>query len=139
MAILARASREELEAAWSSLESPPAYQWLRRPETGLAMVRARAGGGGAKFNLGEASITRCTLRTADAKTGVAYILGRDRRRAELPANRARRCISTGCATGRRKHQRKPQGRRHASRFLHPSQGRESMTSPTTSPMGLPAC
>ena len=85
MAILARASREELEAAWSSLESPPAYQWLRRPETGLAMVRARAGGGGAKFNLGEASITRCALRTADAKTGIAYILGRDRRRAELAA------------------------------------------------------
>lgn len=85
MAILARASREELEAAWSSLDSAPAYQWLRRPETGLAMVRARAGGGGAKFNLGEASITRCALRTGEAKIGIAYILGRDRRRAELAA------------------------------------------------------
>lgn len=89
MAVLARASRAELEAAWSSLaqsmEQQPAWQWLRRPETGLAMVRARAGGSGAKFNLGEASITRCALRTAGAKTGIAYILGRDPRRAELAA------------------------------------------------------
>jgi alpha-D-ribose 1-methylphosphonate 5-triphosphate synthase subunit PhnG len=85
LAILARASREELERIAHSLPPQPAWQWMRRPETGLAMLRGRAGGSGARFNLGEASITRCALRTASARTGVAYVLGRDHRRAELAA------------------------------------------------------
>jgi len=85
MAVLARAAREDLEAAWAALPARPDYRWLRRPETGLAMLRGRAGGTGERFNLGEASITRCALRTAAACTGVAYILGRDARRAELAA------------------------------------------------------
>ena len=49
------------------------------------MIRARAGGDGASFNLGEASITRCALRTEAGHTGVAYLLGRNRRHAELAA------------------------------------------------------
>ena len=85
MAVLARASREELEQAWAALPEHPAWQWLRRPETGLAMLRGRSGGSGGQFNLGEASITRCALRNARGTTGFAYILGRDHRRAELAA------------------------------------------------------
>lgn len=85
MAVLARAPVEELEAAWRRLSAPPEYVWLRRPETGLAMLRGRAGGTGAKFNLGEASLTRCALRTARGHTGVAYVLGRSHRHAELAA------------------------------------------------------
>jgi alpha-D-ribose 1-methylphosphonate 5-triphosphate synthase subunit PhnG len=42
--------------------SLPSYVWLRRPEIGLAMVRARTGGTGQQFNLGEMSVTRCALR-----------------------------------------------------------------------------
>ena len=82
MAVLARASREELETILGMLPPQPAWQWLRRPETGLAMLQGRAGGSGERFNLGEASITRCTLRTAAARTGVACVLGRDHRQAE---------------------------------------------------------
>lgn len=90
MAILARASREELETIVGMLPPQPAWQWLRRPETGLAMLQGRAGGSGARFNLGEASITRCTLRTAASRTaasctGYACVLGRDHRHAELAA------------------------------------------------------
>ena len=85
MSVLARASLEELESAWAMLPDRPAHQWLRRPETGLAMLRGRAGGSGERFNLGEASVTRCTVRTKPGMTGVAYILGRDARRAELAA------------------------------------------------------
>jgi alpha-D-ribose 1-methylphosphonate 5-triphosphate synthase subunit PhnG len=89
MAVLARASTAELETAWRTLAAPCAFQWLRKPETGLAMLRGRAGGSGAKFNLGEASMTRCALRRADDKaaghTGVAYVLGRNHRHAELAA------------------------------------------------------
>lgn len=85
MAVLARSDIRDLEAAWHHLKMPPSYTWLRHPETGLVMLRARAGGSGAKFNLGEASVTRCTLRTAPGFTGVSYLLGRSYRHAELAA------------------------------------------------------
>jgi alpha-D-ribose 1-methylphosphonate 5-triphosphate synthase subunit PhnG len=93
MAVLARTPRADLEAALTrALQDlpPPAYDWLRPPEIGLAMVRGRVGGSGDPFNLGEATVTRATLRLrtsrADsAAVGVACHLGRDRRRAELAA------------------------------------------------------
>ena len=84
MGLLARAPRELLEA-WAGRAKLPAFAWLRRPECGLAMVRARAGGSGEKFNLGEMTITRCALRLEGGASGVAYIQGRDTRKAELAA------------------------------------------------------
>jgi len=93
MAVLARTPRDDLEAALEralrDIPAPP-YDWLRPPEIGLAMVRGRIGGSGDPFNLGEATVTRATLRLrapagADATVGVACHLGRDRRRAELAA------------------------------------------------------
>lgn len=85
MGVLARAAREELEAAWARLPEKPAYEHLRGPETGLVMVRGRVGGTGKPFNLGEMTVTRCTLRLAGGATGHAHVAGRDRRRAELAA------------------------------------------------------
>ena len=49
------------------------------------MVRGRAGGTGAPFNLGEMTVTRCALRLTDGRTGHAYIPGRDRIHAEAAA------------------------------------------------------
>jgi alpha-D-ribose 1-methylphosphonate 5-triphosphate synthase subunit PhnG len=49
------------------------------------MLRGRAGGGGAAFNLGEMTVTRCTVRVADGHVGHAYVAGRDARQAELAA------------------------------------------------------
>ncbi|PST20762.1 phosphonate C-P lyase system protein PhnG [Mesorhizobium plurifarium] len=85
MAILARASREELELAYADLAVDLDFRWLRMPESGLALVRGRAGGTGSLFNLGEVTMTRCALKMSDGTTGFAFILGRDRRRAELAA------------------------------------------------------
>jgi alpha-D-ribose 1-methylphosphonate 5-triphosphate synthase subunit PhnG len=93
MAVLARTPRADLEAALDCAlrDIPtPKYDWLRPPEIGLAMVRGRVGGSGDPFNLGEATVTRATLRLrtpgdAGAAVGVACHLGRDRRRAELAA------------------------------------------------------
>jgi len=83
MAVLARAGTAELEAASEGLL--PGYQVLRGPEAGLVMVRGRAGGNGGPFNLGEATVVRCTVRSAGGQVGHAYSLGRDLRRAELAA------------------------------------------------------
>jgi alpha-D-ribose 1-methylphosphonate 5-triphosphate synthase subunit PhnG len=49
------------------------------------MVRGRTGGGGAPFNLGEMTATRCTVRTDTGCVGHAYIAGRNERLAELAA------------------------------------------------------
>jgi alpha-D-ribose 1-methylphosphonate 5-triphosphate synthase subunit PhnG len=85
LAVLARASAAELEALSSQLDPLPAVQWLRRCETGMVMLRARVGGTGAPFHVGEASVTRCALRLGDGPLGVGYTLGREPRKAELIA------------------------------------------------------
>jgi alpha-D-ribose 1-methylphosphonate 5-triphosphate synthase subunit PhnG len=63
----------------------PAYTRLRGPESGLVMVRGRTGGGGAPFNLGEMTVTRCSIRTESGLVGHAYVAGRNERQAELAA------------------------------------------------------
>lgn len=88
MALLARAPLPLLEQALRAhLERTP--QWLRRPETGLMMVQGRTGGHGARFNLGEVTVTRCALRLQAAgpasPVGVAYVLGRSHKQAWLAA------------------------------------------------------
>ena len=88
IALLARAPQDLLGGALAChIATPP--QWLRRPETGLMMVQGRAGGTGERFNLGEITVTRCALRLAGAPTeapvGVAYVLGRSHRQAQLAA------------------------------------------------------
>lgn len=84
LGLLARAPVALLEA-WSARQPGRAVVWLRRAETGLVMVRGRAGGSGAKFNLGEMTLTRCALRLEGGASGVAYVQGRSQRKAELAA------------------------------------------------------
>jgi len=84
--LLARADRATLEAALAALPAQPAWRRLKQPETGLTMVRARAGGVGQRFNLGEMTVSRCVVALNEGGTmGVGYVQGRDRRRAELVA------------------------------------------------------
>jgi alpha-D-ribose 1-methylphosphonate 5-triphosphate synthase subunit PhnG len=85
MAILAKTRPEDLEEAWRPLREKPRYRFLRAPETGLVMVRARAGGNGRQFNLGEMTVTRCTVQIEGGTTGTAYVRGRGGRHAELAA------------------------------------------------------
>jgi alpha-D-ribose 1-methylphosphonate 5-triphosphate synthase subunit PhnG len=85
MAILARAQSDQLQALLADCGAIPIHTMVRGPEGGLVMVRARAGGGGAAFNLGEMTITRCTVRTDTGFVGHAYVAGRDERCAELAA------------------------------------------------------
>lgn len=86
MAILARAERPAIEARLAEVGPLPAHRRLRGPETGLVMVQGRAGGSGAPFNLGEMTVTRCTIHNAQGRTGHAYLAGRDLAKAELAAS-----------------------------------------------------
>jgi alpha-D-ribose 1-methylphosphonate 5-triphosphate synthase subunit PhnG len=85
LAVLARASLPELESKRMLLGALPAVQQVRPPEVGMLMLRGRVGGTGDPFNLGEASVVRCAVRLGSGALGVAYALGRDKRRAELAA------------------------------------------------------
>lgn len=86
LATLAKAARGELEAEWASLPVRPAYVFLRKPETGLTLLRGRIGGTGPAFNFGEASATRVAIRLEGHDVmGFGFVLGRDARHAELAA------------------------------------------------------
>ena len=85
MAVLARAQADQIDTKLRACGELPAHSILRGPEGGLVMVRGRTGGGGAAFNLGEMTVTRCTVRTASGLIGHAYVAGRDERQAELAA------------------------------------------------------
>jgi len=85
MSILAQATGAEIERAWQALPERPEYHVVRRPEVGLVMVRGRAGGSGAPFNLGEMTVTRCTVDLPSGMAGHGYVAGRDVRHAELAA------------------------------------------------------
>ncbi len=89
MRVLALAPVARLEAALQGFAVPPRVQTLRPPEVGTALVRARAGGDGRRFNLGEMTLTRCAVAIAGAdgttRIGHGHVAGRDRRHAELAA------------------------------------------------------
>lgn len=89
MALLARAPNTLLDDIIGQHIEISEPIWLRRPETGLMMIQARVGGSGERFNLGEVTVTRCALRlgerNAESPVGVAYVLGRNHRHAQLAA------------------------------------------------------
>lgn len=85
MAVLARAPAADLKRLWETAALGAEAETLRGPETGLVTVRGRIGGGGSPFNVGEATVTRATVRLATGEVGHAYSLGRDREKARLSA------------------------------------------------------
>ncbi len=85
MGLLARADGARLCSLWDGLGLDLPYRFLRKPETGLVMVRGRAGGTGAPFNLGEMTVTRCSVLLGTGEAGHACVAGRSQRHAEVAA------------------------------------------------------
>ncbi|MFN4204368.1 MAG: phosphonate C-P lyase system protein PhnG, partial [Tabrizicola sp.] len=63
----------------------PSHDLLRAPEVGAVMVRGRTGGTGAAFNLGEMTVTRCSVRLRAGPVGHAWVQGRDKDHARRAA------------------------------------------------------
>lgn len=82
MSILARSAPQRLTALMPDL---PAHEMLRAPEIGAVMVRGRAGATGAPFNLGEMTVTRCSVRLACGAVGHAWVQGRGKDHARRAA------------------------------------------------------
>ncbi len=85
MGLLARAPEAVLMALWKDFGEQPDFEWLRAPEVGGVMVRGRTGGTGAPFNLGEMTVTRCSLALSDGTVGHGYVQGRSKSKAEAAA------------------------------------------------------
>lgn len=85
MALLAKAPEGRIGQLLDAAMDRPDFSWLRAPEIGSAMVRGRAGGTGAPFNLGEMTVTRCALSLSSGEVGHAYIAGRRKADAEAAA------------------------------------------------------
>lgn len=49
------------------------------------MVQGRTGGTGSAFNIGEMTVTRCSVQLSDGTVGHGYVQGRSKRHAEISA------------------------------------------------------
>ena len=85
MGLLARAGLNELSEPLSLNWSGHGARDLKPAEIGLVMLRGRAGGDGAPFNWGEATVTRAVVELPGGERGYGHILGRDPERARLAA------------------------------------------------------
>lgn len=82
MSLLAKAPPSRLASLMGDL---PEHALLRGPEQGAVMVRGRIGGTGGAFNLGEMTVTRCSVRLVCGTVGHAWVQGRDRSHARRAA------------------------------------------------------
>lgn len=85
LGVLARAAGDEILRHLRHAPDLPEFFRLRGPEAGMAMVRGRMGGGGAAFNLGEMTVSRCSIQDAAGRIGHGYAAGRDLAQVELIA------------------------------------------------------
>lgn len=85
MAVLAQAKASDIARGLNVVGGDIAFTDARPAEIGLVMLRGRIGGGGAQFNIGEATVTRAAVQLASGETGFGYVLGRDREKARLAA------------------------------------------------------
>jgi alpha-D-ribose 1-methylphosphonate 5-triphosphate synthase subunit PhnG len=83
MAVLARASLQDIEALSAHIQFPD-FNILKPAEICTLMIESRAGGTGTRFNTGEATVTQCVIQMGD-KLGYSYALGRDKNKAVLSA------------------------------------------------------
>ncbi|MBM3489748.1 MAG: phosphonate C-P lyase system protein PhnG [Alphaproteobacteria bacterium] len=85
LGVLARARNADLQMLWRDLPDKPSWTRLRGPESGLIMLRGRLGGDGRPFNLGEMSVTRCSVRLGCGRVGHGYVGRQDAWQAEVAA------------------------------------------------------
>jgi alpha-D-ribose 1-methylphosphonate 5-triphosphate synthase subunit PhnG len=85
MSLLAKAEPQDLAWLWADVPGKPEFTYLRAPEVGGVMVRGRAGATGAPFNLGEMTVTRCSVQLSGGAVGHAYVQGRDKTHATQAA------------------------------------------------------
>ena len=85
MSLLATSNQSDLLYLWEQKKIKVNYVWLRTPEIGSIMAQGRMGVTGDKFNIGEVTITRCSLKLNCGTIGHSYVQGRSKKKAEISA------------------------------------------------------
>ena len=85
MSLLATSNKNDLLNLWEQKKINIRYEWLRTPEIGSIMAQGRMGVTGDKFNIGEVTITRCSLKLNCGTVGHSYVQGRSKKKAEISA------------------------------------------------------
>ena len=85
MSLLATSNQSDLLNLWEQKKINIRYDWLRTPEIGSIMAQGRMGVTGDKFNIGEVTITRCSLKLNCGTIGHSYVQGRSKKKAEISA------------------------------------------------------
>jgi alpha-D-ribose 1-methylphosphonate 5-triphosphate synthase subunit PhnG len=84
MEVLSLSDPADLEAGILGFEAIPSYVYLKKPASGLVMVRGRIGGTGRAVNIGEMLVSRCIVDLSGT-TGYGYTPFEDLRHSELAA------------------------------------------------------
>ena len=85
MSLLATSNQSDLLNLWEQKKIRVNYIWLSTPEIGSIMAQGRMGVTGDKFNIGEVTITRCSLKLNCGTIGHSYVQGRSKKKAEISA------------------------------------------------------
>ncbi len=86
LSLLSKAPEARLRALWDCWPGArPQFEWLRVPEVGSVMVQGRMGAVGAPFNLGEMTVTRGAIETADGVVGHGVVQGRSKEKLAIVA------------------------------------------------------
>lgn len=85
LSTLAKSPAARLRQLWSETGLSPDHDILRAPEIGAVMVRGRTGATGTPFNLGEMSVTRCSVQLREGPVGHGYVQGRSKEHARIAA------------------------------------------------------
>ena len=82
---LATADENYLTSLWNNLNIDIEFNWLREPEIGSIMVQGKAGVTGDNFNVGEVTITRCSIYLDKKIQGHGYVQGRSKNKSKIAA------------------------------------------------------
>ncbi len=85
LSTLAQSCEKNIGSYWDKLSLSPEYQYLKKPEIGMAMVRAKASSSKQIFNMGEMTVTRCVLQLTTGEIGFGYTGGRSKHKSTLIA------------------------------------------------------
>ena len=85
LSILAKSDLDSLPSLRKQMQINAQYEYFRKPEIGTVMVRGRSGGTGNSFNLGEITVSRCSVGLQTGEQGYGYIQGRSTEGATIAA------------------------------------------------------
>ena len=85
LSALATADENYLTSLWNNLNIDIEFNWLREPEIGSVMVQGKAGVTGDNFNVGEVTITRCSIYLDKKIQSQGYVQRKSKNKSKIAA------------------------------------------------------